>query len=187
MSIMPNPSITTAEDLLSIREPGFRHELVRGELRRMSPAGHWHGGVGMVLAELISRHVREHRLGRAYMAETGFVLSRNPDTVLAPDISFVRQERLPRAFSPGYFPGPPDLAVEITSPNDTYTAVHEKALSWLEHGTRLVWVVDPVAKRATVYRSRDDVRLLGPDDELAGDDVLPGLTVPLRDLFAGSS
>ena len=139
------------------------------------------------MTALIVLHVREQKLGEAFGAETGFVLARNPDTVRAPDVSFVRQERLPREVSTGYFPGPPDLAVEVTSPNDTYSEVHEKALSWLEHGTRLVWVIDPVGRRATIYRSSDDVSVLGPDAELTGDDVLPGLAVPLHDLFPGDT
>ena len=183
MPTMQSPAVTTAEQLLGLREPGWRHELVRGELRRMSPAGHWHGALGSPLHEFLSRHVRERKLGRAYLAETGFLLTRNPDTVLAPDIAFVRKDRLPADFSPGYFPGPPDLAVEVTSPGETPTEVHEKALRWLEHGTRLVWVVDPIARRVTAYRSRDDIRILGIDDDLHGGEVVPGFAVRVRDLF----
>ncbi|HZN38650.1 MAG TPA: Uma2 family endonuclease [Planctomycetota bacterium] len=173
----------TADELLSLYEPGRPTELVRGELRRMSPAGYWHGAVTSLLTQFLGHYVRESHLGVTFGAETGFILARNPDTVRAPDFAFVRQDRLPSEFSSGYFPGPPDLAVEVTSPTDTYTEVHEKALSWLEHGTRLVWVIDPVGKRATVYRSSDDVRAIEADEDLTGDDVLPGFTVALRELF----
>ena len=183
MPSMPNPTVTTAEQLLLLHEPGFRHELVCGELRRMSPAGHWHGGAGAPLTELLIRHVREHHLGKVFMAETGFLLARNPDTVLAPDLSFVSKERLPPARTRGYFPGPPDLAVEVRSPDDTRKQVHEKALSWLRHGARMVWVVDPMAESVTVYRGTDDVRALGADDEILGGDVVPGFCVRVRDLF----
>ncbi|HEX5054853.1 MAG TPA: Uma2 family endonuclease, partial [Planctomycetota bacterium] len=163
-----------------------RHELVRGELRRMSPAGYWHGGVGMRLAERLARHVRENRLGLVFLAETGFVLARNPDTVRAPDAAFVRRERLPDPFTAGYFPGPPDLAVEVVSPSDTFTQVHEKALCWLEHGTRLVWVVDPAGRRVTVHGSAHDVRVLGDDEQLTGDDVVPGFALAVRELWPGA-
>src|SRR5262245_31576443 len=187
MSIMPGPTIITADELLAMYEPGRPTELVRGVLRRMSPAGYWHGAVIGLLTEFLGHHARVRRLGVTFGAETGFLLARNPDTVRAPDVAFVRHERLPREFSTGFFPGPPDLAVEVTSPNDTYAEVHEKALSWLEHGARLVWVIDPVARSATVYRGIDDVHALAPDAELTGDDVLPGFVVPLSDLFPGDA
>ncbi|HEX5052718.1 MAG TPA: Uma2 family endonuclease [Planctomycetota bacterium] len=177
---MPSPS--TAEELLSLREPGSRHELVRGELRRSSPTGSWHGIVVGRLATFVGPHVYERRLGETFGAETGFLLARNPDTVRAPDVAFVHRDRIPRDFTPGYFSGP-DLAVEVTSPGDSHDEVRAKAHFWLEYGTRLVWVVDPKARRVTVYRSTDDVQVLGIDDELGGDHVLPGFSVPVRDLF----
>ncbi|HZN38651.1 MAG TPA: Uma2 family endonuclease [Planctomycetota bacterium] len=187
MSIMFGRTVTTAEQLLSMYEPGRPTELVRGVLRRLSPAGYRHGAVIGRLAGRIGPYARERNLGETFGAETGFILARNPDTVRAPDVAFVQQNRLPSEFSSGYFPGPPDLAVEVTSPTDTYTEVHQKALSWLEHGTRLVWVIDPVARHATVYRGRDDMTVLGADEELTGGDVLPGFTVALRDLFPAGS
>jgi len=183
MSSMPVPRITTAEELLSLDEPGICHELVRGQLRRTSPAGHWHGGVEMVLCELLSHHVRVNKLGRAYSGDTGFLMARNPDTVLSPDAAFVTNERMPPPRSRGYFPGPPDLAVEIRSPDDMRRSLHRKALSWLRHGARMVWVIDPMAADATVYRSKDDVRDVGADGDLLGEDVVPGLRVALRELF----
>lgn len=134
----------------------------------------------------LARHVREHRLGAAFLAETGFVLARDPDNVRAPDIAFVRHDRLPDPPTPGYFPGAPDLAVEITSPNDTFTEVHEKSIDWLEHGADMVWVVDPVARRATVYRGVDDVRIVSRSGELTGEDVVPGFAMPLHDLWPDS-
>jgi Uma2 family endonuclease len=103
--------------------------------------------------------------------------------VLAPDFAFVRRALVPREVTPGFFPGPPDFAVEVVSPSDTLTAVHEKALSWLEHGTRLVWVVDAKAHRVTVYRSKEDVCVFGVHDTVGGGDVLPGFSVAVRALF----
>lgn len=101
----------------------------------------------------------------------------------APDASFVAAARMPRQVSAGFFPGPPDLAVEVVSPGDSYSDVHEKALSWLAHGTRAVWVVDPGARRVTVYRSPGDVRALAADETLTGDDVVPGFAIPVHALF----
>ena len=183
MSSMPSRSITTAEELLSLDEPGICYELVRGQLRRMSPAGQWHSGVEMVLGELLSHHVRVNKLGRAFPGDAGFLLARKPDTVLSPDVAFVTRERMPPPRSRGYFPGPPDLAVEIRSPGDRRRSLHERALSWLDHGARMVWVIDPIAANATVYRGKDDVREIGEDGDLLGEDVVPGFRVALRELF----
>src|SRR5690348_2577081 len=100
-------SIMTAEQLFALGDIG-RTELLRGELIRMSPAGFHHGGVAMTLAVLIGAHVRKHKLGTAYAAETGFILTRNPDTVRTPDVAFVRAGRIPPASKRGFFPGAPD-------------------------------------------------------------------------------
>ncbi len=183
MSTMPSPTITTAKELLSLDEPGVCHELVRGELRRMTPAGHWHGDVEILLSEVLSRHVRVNRLGKVYPSDAGFLLTRNPDTVLVPDLAFVQNERLPEACTRGYVPGAPDLAVEVRSPDDSRRQLHRKALSWLRHGARMVWVIDPVATNATVYRSKDDVREIDEGGYLLGGEVVPGFRVRLRRLF----
>ncbi|MEO6596904.1 MAG: Uma2 family endonuclease [Planctomycetota bacterium] len=180
---MSTQPVVTAEDLLTIHEDGYRHELVRGELRRMSAAAPLHGFVAMRIGRHLANFVEEHSLGAVFAAETGFVLERNPDTVLAPDVAFVRQERLPREFAPGFFPGPPDLAVEVPSPRDSHGDVQEKVLSWLQHGARLVWVVDPKPRRVTVYRTTRDVLVLGAGDPLDGGDVVPGFTVSVEALF----
>ena len=82
-----------------------------------------------------------------------------------------------------YYSGCPDLAVEVRSPDDTRKRVHTKALSWLHHGARMVWVVDPLAESVTVYRGRNDVHELGGEDVVQGGDVVPGFCVRVRDLF----
>lgn len=183
MSTMSTSRITTAGELLALREPGFRHELVRGELRRMSHAGWWHGAVAAQILLRIGAHVQANRLGMVFAAETGFWLERDPDTVRCPDVAFLAAARIPAAVDRGYFDGAPDLVVEVTSPGDGYADVHEKALLWLERGTRLVWVVEPVARVVTVYRPERMLQVLLGDDQLTGDDVLPDFVVPVRELF----
>jgi Uma2 family endonuclease len=183
MPHMPSPTVTTAEQLLELHEPGWRHELVRGEVRRMSPSGPVHGLVAGRITWLLATRVEEADLGGVFTADAGFVLARNPDTVRAPDVAFVRKDRLLVRYPPGFFPGPPDLAVEVTSPSDSFTEVHEKALCWIEHGTRLVWVVDPIARRVSEYRSLEAARLLDLGDELDGGEVVPGFRARVRDLF----
>ena len=120
----------TAEELFRLPDDNCRHELVKGELRRMAAAGFRHGAVIMNVAGPLSQHVRTHELGVVCGAETGFALERDPDTVLAPDIAFVRRERILASGLPAAFwEGPPDLAVEVTSPGDTRREVAEKVAS----------------------------------------------------------
>ena len=182
MRIMLPDWPTSAEQLLQLREPGFRHELVRGELRRMSNAGWWHGAVAIRIGARLQTHADRHDLGLVFAAETGFLLERNPDTVRSPDAAFVRTARIPRAWSRGYFDGAPDLAVEVTSPNDTASAIDEKARSWLASGTLLVWVIDPETQAVRVYRP-SAIEDLQPTDTLRGEHVLPGFELPIAELF----
>ncbi len=136
--------LMTAEELFRLRDDGWRHALVRGELQRMALAGFRQGAVNTNVAVPLAHHVKIRLLGAVCGAGTGFVLARNPDTVLAPDIAFIRRERIPASGLPATFwEGAPDLAVEVRSPGDTGSEVAEKAASWLSAGTRVVWVVDP--------------------------------------------
>lgn len=175
---------TTAEELLRMPDDGYRYELVRGELRKMAPAGSEHGHIaGEVLAEL-RNHVKANGLGRTYVAETGFEIYSDPDTVRAPDAAFVSRERVEATGRvTGYFPGAPDLAVEVVSPNDTHSEVVEKALEWLEAGCRMVLVVEPKRKTVTVYRSREDICILAEGEVIDGADVVPGWRLPVAEIF----
>ncbi len=174
----------TADELLALPGDGFRYELIKGELKQMSPAGHEHGAIVMALAAPLYSHVRSHKLGRVFAAETGFKIGRDPDTVRAPDIAFVRQERVEKeGKSKGYWSGAPDLAVEVISPSDKVSEVDEKIQQWLEAGTRLVWVVNPKLRTVTVYRSNVDAEILTVKDTLDGGEVVLGFQIPIAELF----
>jgi Uma2 family endonuclease len=174
----------TAEDLLRMPDDGFRYELVRGELRKMTPAGHQHGRIAINVTLPLAQHVRAHNLGTVYAAETGFRLAADPDTVRAPDVAFIRRDRVEAVDDvQGYWPGAPDLAVEVISPSDTYTEVEEKLFDWLDAGARLVIAVNPRQHTVTVYRSRADIVQLTEDDTLDGGDVVPGWSLPVREVF----
>ncbi|MDP9349630.1 MAG: Uma2 family endonuclease [Gemmatimonadota bacterium] len=175
----------TAEELLRIPEDGFRRELVRGELRVMTPAGHRHGRLAVNVTVPLAQHVRENGLGAVYAAETGFRIGSRPDTVRAPDVAFVRRERVDEiGESEGFWPGAPDLAVEVVSPDDAYTVVEEKVFDWLSAGCRMVVVVNPRKRTATVYRSRSDIVVLTEEDVLDGGEVVPGWRLPVGQIFA---
>lgn len=174
----------TADDLLAMPDDGLLRELVDGEIFVTPPPGEEHGAVAAEILISLGSHVRRNGLGRVFAAGTGFKVSQSPDTVLAPDAAFVRQERIEQAaIGKGYRAGAPDLAVEVVSPGDTFGRVEGKVARWLGAGCRMVVVVNPERRAATVYRSLSEVRLLTESDTLEGGDVVPGWTLPLRELF----
>jgi Uma2 family endonuclease len=178
------PSITTAAQLLQAGNIG-RCELVRGRLIMMSPAGWDHGRLASRLDSSLRQHVETHNLGEVAAAETGFMLSRNPDTVRAPDVAFVSAARLSKLTShPGFFPGAPDLAVEVLSPRDAAADVLEKVREWLDAGCSLVWIVDSKHKTVTAYRRDGQTFVHHGNAELTAEDVIPGFRLHLSRLFA---
>jgi Uma2 family endonuclease len=177
-------TLTTADELLVMPDDGFRYELVKGELRRMPPAGSEHGAVIMNIGTPLDQFVKAHGLGVVFGAETGFKITSDPDTVRAPDLAFIRRERIPTEGLPrGFWPGAPDLAVEVISPGDTYTEVEEKVSDWLDADTRMVLVLNPRSRTVTVYTSHTDVVRLTESDTLNGGGLLPGFTCRVADLF----
>lgn len=173
------PSLMTAEELLRLHLPNKRAELVRGLLVVREPAGYHHGDVAARLLVAIANHVNANGLGRVFAAETGFMLTRNPDTVRAADVAFVSAARLPDPPPRGFADLAPDLAVEVLSPDDRPGEVLAKVGDWLNAGARAVWVVDPVRVLARVYRADGSESILGATDALRGEDILPGFEYPL--------
>ena len=122
--------IMTAEELLHLPDDGLRYELVRGELRTMLPTGRPHGRIAVKVTWPLAQFVEAHGLGEVYAAETGFKLTENPDTVRAPDVSFVRHERLVSMDDEGYLCGAPDLTVEVLSPSDRPVMLRPRSPRW---------------------------------------------------------
>lgn len=176
--------LVTADELLRMPDDGVRRELVRGEVREMTPAGSRHGRIGARILSRLESCVAAGGLGEVYNADTGFRLFESPDTVRAPDVSFVSRERADAVGDiEEFWPGAPDLAIEVISPTDSYGEVDEKVAEYLEAGCRMVVVVNPRRRTAAVYRSRSDIVLLTENDALDGGDVVPGWTLPLREVF----
>ena len=175
--------LITAEELE--RLPAYRHgwELVKGRLVRMSPVNWDHGKVVAQMIFLLKRHVG-HQSHGAVGTEVGVILERDPDTVRAPDVAFVRRERIGAIPGRGFFIGAPDLAVEVLSPDDRPGEVREKIDEYLEHGTAIVVVVDPRKHTVTMHR-----RLAAPvtfdrdDDVIDLDDAVPGFRCMLGEIF----
>jgi Uma2 family endonuclease len=175
----------TADDLSLMPDDGFRYELVKGELRRMNPAGNVHGRVTMSVAWRLAQYVEENQLGTVYAAETGFRLASDPDTVRAPDVAFVSRARVEMVGEvEGFWPEAPDLAVEVVSPGDSYTDVEEKVFDWLDVGTKMVVVINPRQRSSTVYKSPTDIIALAEADVLDGGEIVPGFELAIREIFA---
>lgn len=175
----------TAEDLHHLPSTDQMMELVRGKVYEIAPAEGRHGSVARRIASRLGNYADERRLGEVFAAETGFILRRNSDTVRAPDAAFVSEGRLPEGDIPAGYPElAPDLVVEVLSPNDRGAEVASKVDDWLTAGVRLVWVLDPTSRTASVHRSGESVGELSQDDSLVGESVIPGFVCPTRGIFA---
>jgi Uma2 family endonuclease len=185
---MSTTILVTADELLAMPTGmGKRYELVAGELRVMSPSGWRHGNVISNLHARLVSFVEQHGLGMMFGAETGFRLTSDPDTVRAPDIAFIAKRHIPAQLPrDGFWPGAPDLAVEVLSPGDRTGEVDEKIDAWLAAGCAAVWVVDPKLETVTIYLSRIDVRVKTAGNTLDGDPVVPGFSCVVNELFRKS-
>lgn len=181
-------SPVSADELLAIsaqlRSAGKRCELVRGKVISMSPASNEHGQIANEVAYHLNVAVRAKQLGKVFIGKTGFLVERDPDTVRAPDVSFVRADRANEIGSTrSYFPEAPTLAIEVVSPSDSAELVHEKAKMWIESGCESVWLLWPDDRTVTVYRSLENIRVLTSDKLLDGEEVVPGFSIQVADLF----
>jgi Uma2 family endonuclease len=175
--------LLTADDLLT-KQDGYRYELVKGELIREPPAGNIHGRQAMRLGWRMARHAEANDLGVVFAAETGFRLAADPDTVRAPDVAFVTKTRAEEVGKfEGFWPGAPDLAVEVISPGDSYNEVQQKVEEYLNAGASAVWVVDPRQRTITVYRSFTEMTILTENDTLEGGDIIPGFSCRVAEVF----
>ena len=183
---MTTKARVTAKELWELGEGDVRRELVNGEIVEMTPAGGVHGQVTSRIDRLLAAHVERRGGGEVLVGDVGFVLNlpNDPERVRAPDVAFVSAHRLPGGRPPqGFLQGGPDLAVEVLSPSDNPVDVQQKVRDYLEAGARLIWVIAPQAKTVTVYRADGSARLLREHENLEGEDVLPGLTISLAEVF----
>jgi Uma2 family endonuclease len=172
----------TADELL--RFPGDSHfELIDGRLTEMSPAGDWHGAVTINLSSEIVGFVDRNDLGRCFAAETGFLLARDPDVVLAPDFAFIKKVRLDYPRGRGYVPIAPDLVLETRSPGDRPAKIAAKIARWQSFGVAVILDLDPETQNMIVHRHGEAV-VLGFADLFTAPNLLPGFELPLSRLFS---
>lgn len=177
-------TLITAEQFFEMRFPDVRTELVDGEVVQMCPPGFEHADISACILHELRQFVKPRGMGRV-ISELGFVLRRNPDLVRAPDVAFIAQAKLAaQGRTRKFWPGAPDLAVEVLSPEDRASEVLRKVGEYLDAGTGLVWVVDPENQTVSAYRSLHQVRVYGAGEELSGEDVLPGFSLKVAEIFA---
>lgn len=172
----------TATELKPVAEldPERSYEIVNGQLEEKEMPGARHGGICSRLERRLGMFIEANGLGELY-TETNFQIA---DNERIPDLAFVSAERIPEEGEPETkWPMPPDLAIEIISPNDFYEKVYAKALEYLAAGVKQVWVVSPENQVVTVYRSATNIVAFPPDSELVSEDLLPGFRCSLNEIF----
>ncbi len=183
MTIATEQRLLTDAEYMALPD-GKRYEYVNGELIDMGNSGMEHGFIASVLNVLIGSYVLTHKLGVICDSSTAFTLQTGNKR--SPDLSFISKERLQglKRLPKGYFQGAPDLAVEVISPSNTYEEIHDKLTEYFDNGCRLAWVIYPDEQYVLVYHQPHPDRLLKLSDCLEGEDLLPGFSLAIADLFA---
>jgi Uma2 family endonuclease len=188
MATAPIERWMTADELSELPDDGSFYELSRGMLVTMCPTSSGSGRAGGRIMVKVFAFIDTHNLGECGSGDMGFLLASNPDTVRAPDAWFVRADRFLEEPDPEkFFPGPPDLAIEVLSPSDRFRDVATKVRDYMDAGTPLLWVFDPISRLTAVFRPGQPVRFIDEDGVLDGEDVLPGFSLSLRDIFYPTS
>jgi len=177
-----NQTDITGEELLAMGDIG-PCELVNGKIVKKWYASVRHGAIESNIDYELGMFVRLHKLGRVSEGEVGIYTRRDPDTVRGADIAFISNERLSKRGKSGFVDVAPDLVVEILSPDDRWNEVMQKLEEYLGIGARVVWIVDPETESVFAYRSMTDVRRFEKSDALTADEVLPGFSASVAELF----
>ncbi len=176
--------VWTDAEFMALNRDGHRYEIVNGELIDMGNSGAKHGYVCSVLMILLGGYVHIQKLGAMFDSSTAFKLKSGNKR--SPDVSFMAKERLQGLdeLPDGFLEGAPDLAVEILSPSNTVEEIHNKLVEYFDNGSRLVWVINPKEKYVLVYRSSEEPdRLLKSIDSLDGEEIVPGFSLAIAELF----
>ena len=182
-SVDPN-RLYTADEFMELVGSDPSWELIEGKIEPVCAAAWGSGRVTNRMATYLTLFAETRSLGFVWVAETSFRLAQNPDTVVQPDVAFVRPERMDGQRPGKYFAGTPDLAVEVRSPSDRLAALTRKMTRYLETGAELTWLVDPRSQQVYVRHVGEDVAtVLRGEDVLVGEGVVPGFALPLSVLF----
>lgn len=181
------PQTTTVYSVEDLARLDGDFELDHGMLVPVMPGGGDHGLVCTRACCRIGVFVDDRGLGQVYVNDTGFVLSREPDTMRGPDIAFVRRKRVADLHAAGFLHGAPDLAIEIVGTGTTLTEAIRKATQYLEAGSSLVWLFDITHRRVLEFAADGVTRTMTESETLHGAEVLPGFSWSVRSIFEGLS
>jgi Uma2 family endonuclease len=179
----PDDELITGELFATMTELG-RAELVNGKIYQMAPTAYTHAMVESRVSKLLSLHVDDKQLGYVMVGEGGMYTHREPDTVRAADVSFISHERLAQVTSPSYLDVIPELIVEVLSPHDRWRDVTEKLEEYFTAGALQVWLVEPERRLVYLYTSSTQTSILGVAETISDIPFLPGLAIPVADIFA---
>ena len=179
--------VWTEAELEALPEDGYNHEVVDGELVISPKNNPYHGNICAELLMAMCAFAKAHRLGAVWDSSTGFwMYNRN---CRAPDVSFISKERLQalgfKRNSRNFFPGAPDLAVEVLSPNNTRKEIDERLKDFFGSGTQIAWIINSDTESVEICHALEQRKLLGFGADLDGEYLLPGFRYPIADLFKG--
>jgi Uma2 family endonuclease len=177
-------TLMTADELFQRPDLG-PSELVEGRVVLMSPTGFSHGDVELALGSELRAWARKTGRGKVVGGEVGIFIRRDPDTVRAADVLFISKERLARRGPSPYLDVAPELAVEVLSPDDRWSDVMEKMGDYFSAGVDRVWIVDSRLRKVFAYRSLSEVVTFGGGDVLSDEELLPGFSYRIAELFSG--
>jgi len=182
--------MATAEALMTIEEygqrpdPGYPEELVRGRIVPLPMPKPRHGQVCSKVNRIVGNYVEDHDLGHLLCNDSGVITERDPDTIRGADIAFYSYARVPKGpLPPGYLEVPPEVVFEVRSPDDRRGDLNAKVAEYLDAGVRVVCVLDPGPRTATLHAAGQPPRVLGAEDELTIPEWLGGFRVPVRRFF----
>jgi Uma2 family endonuclease len=173
--------LTAAEFYLFCCRNDGRYELIEGEVVERSLPDDVHGEITANVGTAFNNYSRRRGVGRT-RSETGYTLRTGPDTVRGPDVSFVLRPRVEGRGS-GFVPGAPDIAVEVVSPSNTAAEVARKVAEYLAAGSQRVWVVYPAGRRVVIHRADGSVISYSGDNVITDEELLPGFSLPLSEIF----
>ena len=176
--------LMTAEDYARMSNPGYRTELVKGEVVEMGSPGFLHGKIANKIGRLIGNFADDNDLGHVINNDSGVITERSPDSVRGPDVAYYSYGRVPKGTMTTSYPSaPPELVFEVLSPTDRWPQVLIKVAEYLSAGVSTVCLVDPRSSTIHLYRSEDPLQDFGTEDQWSVPEVLPGLSIPVRQFF----